>query len=183
MNESKISVRYAKALFQYALEIGKLEDIKKDISLVYETSVQYPEFNLYLLSPITKVSDKRKFTETIFGSFVSKETLSFLQLLITNRRESYITDSTRNFLQLYKRHSGIKSVELITANGISNDFKQTIISYIQQNMNTKVDLTEKVDQSLIGGFILRIEDQQYDASISNKLKQIKKSLFETNVNN
>jgi F-type H+-transporting ATPase subunit delta len=181
MNESKISVRYAKALFQHAIELGKLEDIKKDIELVFKTSTEVPELNLYLLSPITKVSEKKQLALNVFGKFVSKETLAFLDLMIKNRRESYITDSTRNFLQLYKKHAGIKSVELISVQAISPEFKTAIIAKVQSTMNSKIELTEKIDKSLLGGYILRIEDQQYDASVSNKLKQMKKSLLETSL--
>ena len=107
--------------------------------------------------------------------------LAFLDLMIKNRRESYITDSTRNFLQLYKKQAGIKSVELISTQAISAEFRTAIIAKIQTTMNTKIELTEKIDKSLLGGYILRIEDQQYDASVSNKLKQMKKSLLETSI--
>jgi len=179
MNESKISVRYAKALFQHALELGKLEEIKKDIELVYKTSTEVPELNMFLLSPITKVSEKNQLAQNTFGKFVSKETLAFLSLMIKNRRESHIVDATRNFLHLYKKHSRIKSVELISAQTITPDFKASIIATIQSTMNTKIELTEKIDKSILGGYILRIEDQQYDASVSNKLKQMKKSLLES----
>jgi len=178
MNESKISVRYAKALFQHAIELGKLEETKKDIELVFKTSTEVPALNLYLLSPITKVSEKKLLAQNVFGSFVGKETLAFIDLMIKNRREAYITLSARNFLQLYKKHSGIKSVELITAQAISEEFKTAIIANVQASMNSKIDLTQKIDKSLLGGFILRVEDQQYDASVSNKLKQMKKSLLE-----
>jgi F-type H+-transporting ATPase subunit delta len=179
MNESKISVRYAKALFQHAIELGTLEETKKDIALVYKTCIEFPSFNQYLLSPITKVSEKKQLAVNVFGSFVGKETLAFIDLMIKNRRESYITDSARNFLQLYKKHSGIKSVELITAQAISEEFKASIIAKVQSSMNSKIELTEKIDKSILGGFILRVEDQQYDASVSNKLKQLKKTLLET----
>lgn len=178
MNQSKISVRYAKALFQHAIELGKLEDTKKDIELVFKTCTDVPEFNLYMLSPITKVSEKKKLAQSVFGNYVGKETMAFIELMIKNRRESHITNSTRNFLHLYKKHSGIKSVELITAQAIDNNFKASIIKAVETSMNSKVDLTEKIDSSILGGFVLRVEDQQYDASVSNKLKQMKKVLLE-----
>lgn len=178
MNESKISVRYAKALFQHAIELGTLENTKKDMELVYKTATQVPEFNIYMLSPITKVSDKKKLANVVFGKFLGKESLAFIDLMIKNRRESHIIDSTRNFLQLYRKHSGIKSVELITAQPIDATFKNAIIKSVETAMKSKVDVTEKIDNSILGGFILRVEDQLYDASVSNKLKQMKKSLLE-----
>src|ERR1035437_9895032 len=109
MNESKISVRYAKALFQYALELKKLDIIKKDIELVYGTISLAKEFDVFMLSPITKMSEKRAFIDKVFKSHVSSETISFINLMIKNKREAHIAGAARNFIQLYKKYSGIKS--------------------------------------------------------------------------
>jgi len=181
MNESKISVRYAKALFLYAIEIHKLDAIKNDVELIYKTSL-IPEFNLYLLSPITKDSEKKKFLLNLFSSSISKESASFLDLLVKNKREAYITDASRNFLGLYKKHLGIRTVELISAQEVSPEMKSKIQGLIQEKAQSKVELTQKIDASILGGFILRIDDQQYDASVATKLKKIKKSMLETTLN-
>lgn len=180
MNESKISVRYARALFMLAVEKNKLDDIKLDVELIYKTSL-IPDFNLFLNSPITKESEKKAFLKAVFSSKIGNESLQFLYLLIQNKREKYITDSTRNFLTIYRKHVGIMNVELITAGAISVEHRSKIITMVKEKTKSLVELTEKTDASILGGFILRIEDQQYDASIANKVKQFKNSLLNTSV--
>ena len=81
MNESKISVRYAKAIFAYALEKNILEDVKKDFSLIFDVCQKEKDFNTLLESPIVKTSKKQKVVQLIFKEKISSGTLSFLMLV------------------------------------------------------------------------------------------------------
>ncbi|RLD63262.1 MAG: ATP synthase F1 subunit delta [Bacteroidetes bacterium] len=176
MNESKISVRYAKAIFAYALEKNILEDVKKDFSLIFDVCQKEKDFNTLLESPIVKTSKKQKVVQLIFKEKISSGTLSFLMLVFSNKREIFLSNIARNFLKIYREHKGIKKIFFTSSCEISNDLRQNIQKVIQKEFSDKFEITEQVDENLIGGFVLRIDDHQYDASVLNKLDKIKKEL-------
>jgi F-type H+-transporting ATPase subunit delta len=183
MNESKITVRYAKALFSLAREGKEFELLKSDMQTLYMCTREIPELNLVLKSPVIKVSDKiRLFDETFRGTF-SPVTLSFIKIVLERRREEYLEGISRYFLSLLKSIDGVQQAELVTAVPLNDMLRKSILNFIHERFNTKVELQEEVDEKLIGGFILRVGDQQIDASISSKLERIKKSLVNSHSEN
>jgi len=181
MNESKISVRYAKALSLLSRDKDILEIVKDDMTFIMNTILTLPEFTLLLESPIIKSSEKQNIIHKIFGNKIHEITLSFLDIIIKNKREIYIKDICRRFLYLYKKHKGIKTAVLTTAVPVGTEIINNITKMIKTRLKTEVEMYENVNDELIGGFILRIEDLQYDASISSELKKIKKELISTTV--
>jgi len=129
---------------------------------------------------LLKPSDKKIFISSLLSKKVSQHTIDFITMVIMNKRELYIEDMLRNFLEMYRKQSGITGVTLTSTKGFSTAQKNTIISYIEKTYKTKVELFEKIDESLIGGFILRIEDLQYDASIKTKIQTLKQELLQSN---
>jgi F-type H+-transporting ATPase subunit delta len=176
MNESKITVRYAKALFVLAKENNAFEPLKNDMALLYQCIHDLPELQYVIQSPVIKVSEKVKVFNETFKSSFSPITLSFITLVLENRREEYLLGISRYFLTLIKKEQGIQSAEIVTAIPLNEELRKSLLHFITHKFKTKVDLNETVDEKLIGGFILRVGDQQVDASISNKLAQIKTSL-------
>ncbi|MCK4664501.1 MAG: ATP synthase F1 subunit delta [Bacteroidales bacterium] len=181
MNDSKITVRYAKALFSLAKEKQLLDDIKKDMTLVYSVCNDIDEFSLLLESPVIKPSKKLSIINTIFKNKINDISLSFLKLVIKNRRDNYLKLISLNFIDFYKKSKGIKTVVLTSAVELDKDLKTKIIDQIKKSLKTEIELSEKVDKDILGGFILRIEDKQIDASISTKLKNIKQKLINTSI--
>jgi F-type H+-transporting ATPase subunit delta len=179
MNESKISVRYAKALFNLVKEENSLEKHKEDIELLYQCVREIPELKFVIQSPVIKASDKIRVFEESFREGVSPLTLSFLRLVLEHRREENMEGIARYFLTLVRAEQGIRSAELVTAKPVDDALRQSISQLIAKKFNTKVDLHEQVDPSIIGGFVLRVGDQQIDASISSKLKRIKRELIQS----
>ena len=176
MNESKISVRYAKAIFAYALEKDILEDVKKDLSLIFDVCQKEKDFQTLLESPIVTTSKKQKIVQLIFQDKINTGTLSFLNLVFSNKREPFLNNIARNFFKTYREHKGIKKVLFTSSCEINNELRQNIRKVIKKEFSDKFELTELVDKNLIGGFVLRIEDHQYDASILNKLDTLKREL-------
>lgn len=176
MNESKISVRYAKALLLSAKENNLLKEIYSDMKWVYQISREVNEFYDFIESPIITPSQKRNIIHAVFENITNKLTLSFLDLIVKNRRETYIPDISRRFLDIYKKYMGITSVILTTVVRVDDELKERIIKLIQDTFHTEVELTEKMNDELIGGFILRLEDKMMDASVANELKKMRKNL-------
>ncbi|HBH48618.1 MAG TPA: ATP synthase F1 subunit delta, partial [Bacteroidales bacterium] len=115
MNESTLTVRYAKALFQVGEETGKTEIIRKDIELLYNTSKDSKEFVELLQSPIIKTSQKVKIFNEVFSGKLDTVVLNFFQLLAQNKREQFFSRMCFNFLQLYNQEKGIKEAVFTTA--------------------------------------------------------------------
>ncbi|MDE5419840.1 ATP synthase F1 subunit delta [Labilibaculum sp. DW002] len=177
MNESKISVRYAKALFQLGKEKNVLDTIVTDMKLVDELCNTVKDFWLMVESPVIKTSQKRASMKQIFGDRINAITLNFLDLVVKNRREIYLKDISRNFLALCRKDQGILSATLTSATTIEEGSKENLSTLLSKAFDSKIELEEVLDKDIIGGFVLRVDDQQLDASVSTQLNKIKRELL------
>jgi F-type H+-transporting ATPase subunit delta len=176
MNESRISVRYSKALFQSALESNLLDRINKDMIFVKEICTN-PEVKDLLINPVIRPSKKSQVLRSILEKDVHSLTLSLVDLVVKNGRESYLPAIARVFVHDTLKYSGITESVLTTAVKIDPEIRQKISRMIEKVYKTRVDLKENTDESIIGGFILKVDDSYIDASIKNKLRKIKKELI------
>lgn len=176
MNDSKISVRYSRAIFQSALEQNNLDKVNQDMIFISEIC-KIAETKEFLRSPIIPPSKKAGIFHKMLDGNVEKITLSLVELIVKNGRESFIPAIARDFIYEYKKHMGITDSVLTTAVKVDEKVKKQISDLISGIFKTKVDLKENVDPEIIGGFILQIEDNYIDASIKNKLRKIKKELI------
>lgn len=177
MNENKISVRYAKALFALAKETGALDDMKKDIELLYQCIQEIPELPYVIQSPVIKSREKILLFEEMFRTSFHANTITFIRLVLERHREEYLAGMSRHFLTLMKAEQGVQAAEVVTAISLDENLRKSILSLIAKKFDARVELNEVVDEKLIGGFILRVGDQQIDASIASKLKHIQNELM------
>ena len=177
MDESKISVRYAKALLNLAKEKQVAESVKVDMEMIYHLFETMPRFNQVLKSPVVGAKEKIKLFEDVFAGNINPMTYSFLMMLITNKRETYLKDITRNFHATYRKEAGYKAAKLTSAIEIDPATVEQFRSLIRKHFETEVDLSCKVDPKLIGGFVLQVEDQQIDASVAAKLNKLRRELL------
>lgn len=177
MNESQISVRYAKALFKSAVETKILDSVNKDMDLLAETC-KLDDFLYMLELPSLQPSQKSKFIASLFDKNMSDISLSLIHLVIKNKRESYLPGIARNFRDLYRTEKGIRSAELVTAQEVDDSTIKRIRELITKSFDSDVELSASLDADLIGGFVLKIEDQQYDSSVASNLKRMKKQLLQ-----
>lgn len=177
MNEGIITTRYAKALYQASDEIDKTDLVKKDIDAIYLVIRESKEFVEFLNSPIIRSSEKKKIIKELFSGGVEDITLSFLQMLMHNKRENYLPSICLNYIQQYKKKRNIREAVISTAQLLSEIHKGEIQKFINKKFKIDVDLTNIVEESLIGGFKLRIDDKQIDATIASKLKKIRTELI------
>jgi F-type H+-transporting ATPase subunit delta len=175
MNDSKISVRYSRAIFQSALEKNILDRINEDMLLISEIC-KTKEMKDFLQSPIIVPSKKESIFHKILGDNVQKLTLSLIDLIVKNGRESFIPSIARVFIHETKKYKGITESVLTTAVKVDEKVKKQITDIISEVFKTKVDLKENIDQEIVGGFILQVDDSYIDASIKNKLRKIRKEL-------
>ena len=176
MNTSKISVRYAKALFLAAEDAGTLEKIFGDVSLIHDVLGEVPRFRMILGNPVMAEKEKKDILNKTFGKYLDKLTVRFLDLLSENNRLVFLPDMARDFIDLYKKELGISYALLITAVQIDKKIVEKIRKDLADHLKKEVRLTTETDPEIIGGFILRIEDLQFDASITSALRRYKKEL-------
>jgi F-type H+-transporting ATPase subunit delta len=173
-----VATRYAKSLLQLAVEQGKLEPVHADMQLVKSVYDGNKEFANFLNSPIISTDKKLAVLKSIFDGKISDITLGFFSILTAKRREMYVGDIAKAFISQYKEHKGITTAVVTSAAGIDGNSRAKILELVKQQARGEVELVEKVDPSLIGGFILRIGDKQVDASIARKLTQLRKTFAE-----
>ncbi len=179
MDQSKINVRYAKAFFTLAKEKGLTLELRKDAGLISSVCESSSDFKLLLESPVIKTSQKSEAIRRIFEGKIHALSINFLLLIAENKRENYIPGIFRYLEDLYRREEGIKSAVLTSAQPLNELLVAQIKEILEKEFKSKVELSQKVDQKLIGGFVLRVEDKQYDASLSTQLKKIREQLLHT----
>jgi F-type H+-transporting ATPase subunit delta len=175
MNDSKISVRYSRALFQSALEKKVLDEVNQDMIFISDIC-KIPETKEFLHSPIIVPSKKEAIFHKMLEGNVEKITLTMIDLIVKNGRESFIPAIARVFIHETKKFKGITESLLTTAVKVDVKIKKQITDLISEVFKTKVELKETIDPEVVGGFILQIDDNYIDASIRNKLRKIKKEL-------
>jgi F-type H+-transporting ATPase subunit delta len=177
MESSSITVRYAKALFLTAQEKNFLEQVRDDVNLVEEMFLHVPEFNEIIKNPVIRPSLKIKALKSVFTGKMQPLTLGFVELLIKNKRELHLPAIIRQFMAYFRRSKALKSALVTTATALDETTRDEVAATIKKFFNTNIELTEKTDPKLIGGFIIKVDDMQLDASISSGLKKIKKQLI------
>lgn len=176
MNDSKISVRYARALFQSAIGENILERVNQDMILISGVC-KIDEIIEFLKNPVIVPSKKSEIFHMILDGRVEGITLGLIDLMVKNGRESYLPAIARNFIHNTLHYRGITKSILTTSKKLDEHLKRRIIDLISGVFKTKVELEEITNPEIIGGFILRVDDNYIDASIRNKLNKIRKELI------
>lgn len=180
MDISIISQRYALALFNLALEMDKIDRMSSDMNLVLEVTRENPEFRRLLASPIIPERKKTSIIKGIFEKHLDPLSFRFLQLVTRKEREVYLENICEHFALLYKKHKNIITIEITTAYPIDDEIRTKIIDLIEDTQKKKVELTEKIDEKIIGGVVLRVDDKKYDASLRRQLLRLRK-VFDKNL--
>lgn len=175
MKSTKSAGRYAKALLELALDQNKIEVIEGNMEQILTVAADAHDFQVFLNSPLIKVDKKIEVIKSIFGNFDALS-LSFLELVANNGRESLITEIATAFLGQLKDHRGIVPVTIVSAQALDAKTKEQITVKIKAAVQGTLEITETIDETLIGGFIVRMGDHQIDASVSNQLNRLKQEL-------
>ena len=176
MNESTITVRYAKALYQVGHETNTTESIHSDITMLLTALKESTEFTDLLSSPVVKASKKIRIFSVLFDGKIDPVTINFFNLLVKNKREQFLLEMCLSYNEFYKEKKGIKETILTTSKPLDNTSKKDIQEFLKKKFKLNIELIEQVNPEIIGGFKLRIDDQQIDASISSKLRKIENEL-------
>ncbi|MDO4229179.1 MAG: ATP synthase F1 subunit delta [Capnocytophaga sp.] len=171
--------RYAKALLEYALQRNALEGVFRDMSLIHNTIENNKDLENLLVSPIVKTVVKKNVLQKIFVD-ASPEVQRLFSLLIENRRLPLLKQIAEKFVSHYNSYKNNEVAEVITAIPLTEEMKKEVLQKVESLTKGKnITLINKVDESIIGGFILRIGDIQYNASVAFKLNKLQQEFQET----
>lgn len=180
MLDSLIAERYAKSLFELALETGKLEEVRKDMDLMVDVCVNNKDFRQMLISPIIRPDKKIAVMDAVFVGKIEGLSMQFYHLLSNKRREKYLEGIAREFIAKYKKYNNIHVIEIRSAAPLSKELRERVVDIIETRTKGTVELIEIIDTKLIGGFIVSDEGRRYDASLTTTIKKLKKE-FEENL--
>lgn len=173
MQISKAATRYAKSLLDLAVEQGSLEDVYTDVQLVLETLHQTHELDVLVESQVIQEDKKFGVYQAVFGGKVQELTMKFMELITKGGRSQLLDNIFEAFVDQYKMHKRILTIEVTSAKALTQEVKDSIIAKIKNENWKTYELVEKVDPKVIGGFVLRTNNLQVDRSIATQLRTLK----------
>lgn len=177
MNLSLIGNRYAKALIELAKEQGKVEEVNQDMKFFEAVSLENPEFQKIMANPIIRHEKKFGILKKIFKNRVNDVTFSIFHVLTRKNREQLILPIAQEFQKLYDDLNGIQKVQISTPVALTDSQRKEFSKVVSEAISKKVELSEIVDETLIGGYVLSVGDTQIDTSVKNKLNELKMTIF------
>ncbi len=177
MSVIRIASRYAKSLLDLAKDQNVMDEVVSDME-GFSKMVENRDLYLLLKSPIINMGKKSEIFTALFDGKFNKLTKAFLDIVLRKGREGLLPEIATEFMNQYKAMKGISSVILTTAAPISDDAIEVIKAKLLASAATDqvVEVETKVDESIIGGFIVEIGDNLIDASVSHKLAELAKAM-------
>lgn len=178
MKEIRVSNRYAASILSLGIERNELEIIRQDFELLRQTISENHELALALKSPIIKPDTKRNILASIFGDKVGVVMKTFLNLLVSKERADMLFDISKAFLIQYQALKNETTVMVSTAIAADESLRHEINKFIEQSkkqlgITGTIEIQEKVNPDLIGGFIIQAGDLQIDHSVKRKLDDLR----------
>jgi F-type H+-transporting ATPase subunit delta len=174
---SQAAERYAQAAFELALEANALDALEKDLAGIADAFRISADLRTAAGSPLIDPAEKAKAIVAVAQKLgLSPLGVKVVGLAAQNRRAAEIPQIAKSFAKLAARHKGARVVEIISAKPLSDAEKAEIMKGLQTSLGASVTATTSVDESLIGGFIVRAGSRQFDASLKAKLDGLKLAL-------
>lgn len=170
---SRAAIRYAKAILETAVSTGKANQVNDDMKSIIAAVNSSADLKEFLASPIITSEVKMNVLSEIFGS-VQADTKSLFRLLQENKRFEILEAIATQFNAQFDEMNGVEVAKVTTAFPITAELEAKILAKATSISTKKITIQNTVDPSIIGGFILRIGDKQYNASVSNRLQELKR---------
>ncbi|WP_308991808.1 ATP synthase F1 subunit delta [Mariniflexile litorale] len=173
MAGARAAIRYAKAVLSLASDRKTDDVVNNDMKLIVNTIAQSKDLNDALQSPVLSASIKKTVLLEVFKK-TDKTTLSLIDTLVTNNRIDILADVAIKYNQLFDQSKGIEVATVTTAIALTDALKQKVLAKAKELTGKDIEVQSIIDESILGGFILRVGDIQYNASIANQLSKLKR---------
>lgn len=176
MSESIVAYRYAKALIDLANEQGVVKEVNQDMAFFETVCQENDNFVAVMANPIVRHDKKLSILKKIFENKVNNVTFSIFKVLTKKNREKLIYPIAKEFQKLFNLQTGVQIVEVSSAVALTDTQRSQFSKIVADAIHKEVHLEESIDESLIGGYVLRVGDTQIDTSVKKKLNELKLAL-------
>ena len=176
MSVGIVAARYAKSLIELAKEKNVVEVVYQDMKLFLDTAHQNRGLMLALKSPVVRHEKKLAILKALFLERVNPVSYSIFEIITRKNRESILDAIAEEFINAYDEYRGIQKATVITTTPLTEDLRSQFNKIVSEATGKTVELEEKVDPALIGGYLLRVNDRQIDASLRSRLNELKLQL-------
>lgn len=174
MPDSRASSRYVKSLLTLAVEQGVLEEVHQDMNLFAKVCHENRPFLLMLKNPVIRHDKKKEILDRLFMGKVHALTMAIFDIITRKNREPLLPEIAQSFHDAYNQYKGVGRAFVTTAIPLDPELRSQFTGIARKICGKdQIEIAEKVDDGIIGGFILNVGDQQVDASIRNKLNTLK----------
>lgn len=173
MNDTRAAIRYAKAILDIAVDNKATAAVENDMRAVVKTISDSKELKDMLASPIVRSEDKKNALTSIFKG-VHAISEGMIKLLVDNKRIGMLNEVALKYIILNEQLKGQDVAVVTTAVPLTKALEKKVLVQVAQLTGNEVTVENKIDESIIGGFILRVGDLQFDASVANKLSNLKR---------
>ncbi|MDR7128943.1 F-type H+-transporting ATPase subunit delta [Algoriphagus sp. 4150] len=174
MSNQRVASRYAKSIMELSLEKGRLEEVHTDFQRLTALAASNNELALVLRNPVVTSDKKLNILKALFAKGADALTMTFFEIVSRKNREEILLDVAREFENQYNLHKSIQVAEVTTTFPIDDTLRSEFAEVVKEISGKKsVQLVEKINPDLIGGYILTVNDRQIDESLSSKLRQLK----------
>jgi F-type H+-transporting ATPase subunit delta len=178
MAEQKVSARYASSLLDSAIEKNQLDAVSNDIDFISSVLKHNPNLVRMLENPVLKTEMKSSILEEIFKTKINSETMEFILFVVKKKREEILSSILEKFKELRDLKLGFVNVNVLVASEFSDSQRNELQNKLQNVLKKKVRMSYKVDEKILGGFIVQAGDTVYNASIKHQLDLLKKHFVE-----
>ncbi|PIF46065.1 F-type H+-transporting ATPase subunit delta [Chryseobacterium sp. 52] len=174
MLTSKVAKRYAQGLLEFTKESGQTAAVFSEMKDVVKIMSQSADLNKFFLTPYIDAKKKIEVASQIFKDF-SVSSQNLIKLVIKHGRENQLKNIAQEFINKVEDINGVQRITLTTATQLSKEnIDQILRSTNLVKADSNFDLNVNVKPEILGGYILRVGDQQIDASVKTKLNKVKK---------
>ncbi len=174
MSNNRAALRYAKAVLSLTADQKNADETYANMQLIATTIADSDELQTVLESSIIKTAVKKKALLAIFENHINSISKNLIDVLIDNKRLADFGAVATAYIELYNAETGKQIAKVITAISLTDDLKTQVLLKVKELTGKEAILENEVNPEILGGFVLRIGDIQYDASIANKLNILKR---------
>lgn len=180
MEDYRININYAKALFLVASDTGHLDEVDHDMRLVHQVCSENHLLNVIFANPVIREDKKVGILKELFEDKVSRVTMLFLAFVVKKRRAVNLKGISNAFIELYRKERNIVLSQLVTANETDEATLQAVRKAVGDHTHMEVELQHGIDPSILGGFSVVFDNNMYDARLSTQVAKLRKE-FSKNV--
>ena len=168
------ALRYAKAILNLAKEQKVETEVNDNMKLISATIAENSELDAMLKSPVIKAADKRKVLAALFGEKVNNIVKGLFNLLEENKRMIILDVVAKQYTYIYEHYNHFQVAKVTTAVPLTKELETKVLAKVEEITGDKASIENIVNPEILGGFILRVGDIQYDASIANQFTELRR---------